>query len=445
MGRWESIPEPTWDKEPNLGKLAAICEFYFEWGYKEAIIKRFTTVIWPPAVLRILRWAVLGVDAKAKHPGTALPITPEKKRKLRLTPIGTPSKLITEHFASVGLNSPNLSHDDDERLIVKIHSTRNHSSTDEILEYRLEIAPAQLVRLAESGIKGTRPPEDVDEWVDEGGHDDDGGGRGVNGTKLPPDPDNHIRLWMPAAIVRIVEPDLVEEFEQIQHRKRGRKAEKGRAKTSGSKGPSKRRTAGEDEDEELAPLESELPRLRPVGQFLKKWNSVQMPFPAPMSLNDVFGPDDPFKSIEEPFPSLAEPRHVAKKVISSFDSRSNKSPRISLGHMSPCSGRATLSYLSRDNKRNIDLHARSPSPLASRSTSAMIFPSLRSIDQPQVIEISSDESDAPASNSRPTSAKAGSQARPTSPINKYIRPKRKQIDFNHVDPNLTIGDVIDLT
>jgi holliday junction resolvase YEN1 len=46
----------------------------------------------------------------------------------------------------------------DERLFIRIHSTRIHASTDHVLEYRLEIAPAQLVRLARAGIKGIRPP-----------------------------------------------------------------------------------------------------------------------------------------------------------------------------------------------------------------------------------------------------------------------------------------------
>ncbi|KAM6489071.1 hypothetical protein JOM56_015483 [Amanita muscaria] len=30
----------TWSEEPDVGKLAALCEFYFEWGYREAILER---------------------------------------------------------------------------------------------------------------------------------------------------------------------------------------------------------------------------------------------------------------------------------------------------------------------------------------------------------------------------------------------------------------------
>ncbi|KAG6854265.1 hypothetical protein C0991_008958 [Blastosporella zonata] len=227
MGRAENNLKLTWSKEPDLGKLAATCEFYFEWGYKEAIIKRFRTVIWHSAVLRILRRAVLNLDAKSVG-GALPPATPRKAGKPPREPIGTPSKMIAKHFSSLNLGGPSDSEDDDdERLIVKIHSERKHVSTDEILEYRLEIAPAQFVRIAESGIKGTRSPEGPDEWAD----DDDEDGDGKGGKKPPPDPESHIRVWMPACMVRLVEPRLVEEFEAVQEKKRSKKTRKARGKT----------------------------------------------------------------------------------------------------------------------------------------------------------------------------------------------------------------------
>ena len=277
MGRATSNLKLTWDKEPDLGELAATCEFNFEWGYRDAIIKRFRTVIWPSAVLRILRRAVLDADAKAKRCSGVLPKTPQKKGKPGSTTVGTPSKMITKHFSSMTLNSPDLSHDgDDERLIVKIHSTRCHSSTDGILEYRLEIAPAQLVRLTKSGIKGIRRPEDVDEWADEYDEDDNVGSGGKSrGKKPPPHPESHLRVWMPAAMVRIVEPDLVEEYEQIQRRKREKKTGKGRAKATGNKGKGKSQTNVEDEDEESASSGSELPRLKPIVQKVNKGKAIQ--------------------------------------------------------------------------------------------------------------------------------------------------------------------------
>ncbi|KAG6809715.1 hypothetical protein H0H92_015036 [Tricholoma furcatifolium] len=228
-GRADYYSNLTWSKEPDLGRLAATCEFYFEWGYKEAIIKRFRTVIWHSAVLRILRRAVLDLDAKSKG-AAPLPVTPRKAGKSTEEPIGTPSKMIAKHFSSMNLNDRSDT-EDEEPLIVKVHSERNHVSTDGILEYRLEIAPAQLVRIAESGIKGTRQPEGPDEWAEDD-EDEDGGGRAAKGVKNPPpDPESHMRLWMPACMVRLVEPRLVEKFENVLETKRVKKAGKGRGKT----------------------------------------------------------------------------------------------------------------------------------------------------------------------------------------------------------------------
>ncbi|KAJ7924358.1 hypothetical protein B0H13DRAFT_1978057 [Mycena leptocephala] len=132
---------------PDLGKLAATCEFYFEWGYRDAIIKRFKTVIWHGAEKRGRREIVPSTPTKNGKPGAE----------------GTPSKLITKHFSSLTLNP--VANDDDDRLITRITRTREHAYTDGILEYRLEIRPRQLVLLAESGIKNIRRPLDADVWA----------------------------------------------------------------------------------------------------------------------------------------------------------------------------------------------------------------------------------------------------------------------------------------
>ncbi|KAI0717721.1 PIN domain-like protein, partial [Cerioporus squamosus] len=231
-----------WDKEPDLGRIAGLCEMYFEWGVKHIIIKRFRTVLWPSAVLRILRRAAIIKDRKAAafmlRPRN--PETPRKNGKERRVPPGTPSRMITEHFARITLNTPRRDPEsecdsddeaeDGERLIVKIHSSRRHASTDNVLEYRLEIAPAQLVRLCEAGIKGLRhevPPDLSDS--DDDGDDDDGEGKkgGKKTKKPPPDPESHLRIWLPASMVEIVEPDMVEEFEGEQQKKAEKKAAKG--------------------------------------------------------------------------------------------------------------------------------------------------------------------------------------------------------------------------
>ncbi|KAI0830173.1 hypothetical protein BC628DRAFT_1487129 [Trametes gibbosa] len=253
-----------WDKEPDLGKIAALCEMYFEWGIKEIIIKRFRTVLWPSAVLRILRRAAILKDRKdallAARGAVAggVPCTPRKNGKERHVVPGTPSSMIARHFSAMKLDTPHGHRaaaldeededddEDDEPLIVKIHSSRQHASTDNILEYRLEIAPAQLVRLCEAGLKGLRtalPPDlsdDGEDDDDDGDSDDEGGGgrKGKKKTQKPsPDPDSHVRIWLPACMVEVVEPEMVDEFEGVQKMKADKKAAKTAGTSKGKKAP----------------------------------------------------------------------------------------------------------------------------------------------------------------------------------------------------------------
>ena len=215
-------PELRWTKEPDLAKLAATCEFYFEWGYREAIIKRFRTVIWHSAVLRILRRAVLNMEEAKSTKG--MPATPRKGGECSES--GTPSKMIAKHFSSLDIGTDSDDDKDEEdTLIVQIHSARMHASTDGVLEYRLEIAPRQLVEIAESGIKGTRIPEGPDEWASD--EDNEEGPRPSKRVPKPPiDPETHLRVWMPACMVKLAEPHLVREFEEKEEKKKNKKAGK---------------------------------------------------------------------------------------------------------------------------------------------------------------------------------------------------------------------------
>jgi hypothetical protein len=116
-------------------------------------------------------------------------------------------------------------------LIVKIHSSRTHAYTDSILEYRLEVAPAQLVRLASAGIQGLRKPADTtyDVLPSESEDDSDGdpeetGRRKKRGKGPPPEPDSHLRVWMPACMVRPALSELVERYEASLEAKRTKKS-----------------------------------------------------------------------------------------------------------------------------------------------------------------------------------------------------------------------------
>ena len=206
---------PRWEHEPDLGKLAHLCELHFEWGLKDTIIKRFRTIIWPSIILRALRRSSL--ESATDCRGSS----------------GEPLQDVFE--------TPEDTHDTGGKedgglreLIVKIHGSRTHASTDSILEYRLEVAPAQLVHLASAGIQGLRKPVDTTYDVlpsesegDSGGdpgNGDPGRRRKKCGTGPPLEPDSHLRVWMPACMIRPVLPELVEQYEAGLEAKRARKS-----------------------------------------------------------------------------------------------------------------------------------------------------------------------------------------------------------------------------
>jgi Holliday junction resolvase YEN1 len=250
-GRASDNLKLTWAKEPDLGKLAATCEFYFEWGYRDAIIKRFKTVIWHGAVLRILRRGVLDMEEKRGR-REIVPSTPTKNGKPGAE--GTPSKLITKHFSSLTLNP--VANDDDDRLITRITRTREHAYTDGILEYRLEIRPRQLVLLAESGIKNIRRPLDADVWAgltesgNEGGEEK---AEELTEEERRAREEKEVLVWMPASMVRMAEPRLVEEFEKLEEAKRLKKAGKGTKRSPAKRKPKAKAPIASDEELSDAP------------------------------------------------------------------------------------------------------------------------------------------------------------------------------------------------
>ena len=219
---------PLWEREPDLGKLAHVCELHFEWGLKDIIIKRFRTIVWPSIVLRALRRSAL--ESAVQQESRA-----ERDQDI----LGTPSKLLTRHLSSMGFGAAHDTGGDEDGglrdLIVKIHSSRMHAYTDRILEYRIEVAPTQLVRLASAGIQGLRkladttydvlPSESEDE---SGGGDPDVGDtcrrRKKRGAGPPLEPDSHLRMWAPACMVRSALPELVERYEVELETKRAKKS-----------------------------------------------------------------------------------------------------------------------------------------------------------------------------------------------------------------------------
>ncbi|EIW76723.1 hypothetical protein CONPUDRAFT_146515 [Coniophora puteana RWD-64-598 SS2] len=288
------VSEIRWAREPDVRMLARLCEQKFEWGVKDVIIRRFRTVVWPGAVLRIMRRAVLDAEEERAE---RVPVTPRRdKGKGRVGDDadedmgpGTPSRMIRRHFGSRGvamLNAggaridPSSDVDDGEEqgasgrdtLVLGISQSRKHASTDYMPEYRVQINPSLLVSLAESGVLGdcnrylppdsifyrhlggaTDPeggPTDLGEDADSDGgeldEDEEGGlptasqqrkGNGANGAKKKKaeSPQDPLRLWLPASIVRRVEPRMVRAFEEAQAEKAARKAAKASGASTGTR------------------------------------------------------------------------------------------------------------------------------------------------------------------------------------------------------------------
>ncbi|KAG0704668.1 XPG I-region-domain-containing protein [Suillus ampliporus] len=219
--------------ELNLARAAAFCEEKFgEWGYRTAIIKRFRSLMWEAAIMRVIRRAALEADEKERtkrleHGESSAikgPLTPSLAEA-----VGTPAYLVkkyldmtdVDHRRAAFVTRPSFEgHNSGNRpLITKIFGTRQHVSTDGLLEYRVEVCPSQLVELAQSGIKGKRP----EPASDSAAFDDkliQGSSQATKRTpaKLPPDPHSNMRVWIPVSIVRQVYPGLAVDYEAEQEK-----------------------------------------------------------------------------------------------------------------------------------------------------------------------------------------------------------------------------------
>ncbi|THV08255.1 hypothetical protein K435DRAFT_707930 [Dendrothele bispora CBS 962.96] len=249
-------------KDPSLPMLAEKCEFYFEWGFEESIIKRFRTVIFHGLVLRILRRVVLLRDSS------------DLEDELD----GIADALIQRHFSSSNYQLASRVDDTHLSLVKKICSTRQHVSTSQTLEYRLEIHPGFLVRLISSGIKGIRRPDDANEWdSDESSDDADSGnekGKSKNGKKTYNNPSEPLRVWVPAVLLKEALPKLTEDFEEALRRKQEKKAGKGRKTKDASPSKSRPKTAPKTKVKENLPVDDVVPEVprrksdKPKNSFL---------------------------------------------------------------------------------------------------------------------------------------------------------------------------------
>ncbi|KAF9784713.1 hypothetical protein BJ322DRAFT_864126 [Thelephora terrestris] len=202
----------NWERPLDLGRIAHICELYFEWGVRHVIIKRFRTVIWPAAVFRFLRESVLEKDPQnANGPYLSATAQPSESQP----PSSSPATSTAASLSHLQIGSSSIC----QQLILKIRLSRNHDSTDGLLEYRLEVSPERLVALATAGIKDIRPPLIADICSSDDTSDSD-----KRTKKPPPDPSSNLRVWVAASIVRTAMPSLVDSYEEGAKRKASKKS-----------------------------------------------------------------------------------------------------------------------------------------------------------------------------------------------------------------------------
>ncbi|KAF8193278.1 hypothetical protein K438DRAFT_1674831 [Mycena galopus ATCC 62051] len=380
---WENEPL-TWSKEPNLAKLATTCEFYFGWRDHDRLMKSFKKNIWQGAVLRILRRGVLELEENRRG-GGLVPSTPTRSGEPRVK--WTPSKLITKHFSSMTYNPV----EDDVRLISKITGQREHAFTDHILEYRLEIRPRQLVLLAKSELgEHEWAPLEADLWGNKGGSE----AEELMVEDREVKEEKQVRFWMPASIVRMAEPCLVEEFEQRkkakQLKKTPRKAKsivlrQEESETISPKHTPKAFPTLEPLDlDSGAPSDDELPTFKLHTKAPGKGNQTAALPPVDPFAIDPLSRRTPSRLLPQPFPLSFEAQPLPKRrssiISSDSDSthpRITKSPRKSAKHAFP-------------GKRLSAVRAPSPTPYRHRPPPHNI----------QVIDISND-SDSPPLTATP--------------------------------------------
>jgi Holliday junction resolvase YEN1 len=306
------VPTFEWAKQPSLKEIANRCEMHYEWGVKPLILKRFRNVIWGGALMQVLRASAMEGDERERRSAGVMQ-TPRKGRRAANVAVGTPSKLIARTLSRMELATPRareVAYDDEKPLIVKIHSQRTHASTDGILEYRVEIAPEQFVQITEKGLLGLLGEDGIDvenfgkrralmdDDLDFGGDEDEGGKAGKK-AKGPVHPNDHLRIWVPACMLEVVEPRLVEEFEAIGEAKEQKKRDK-------------ERRAQEKAEGKVSPKKSRAKTTSPTKTKANK----------PAIDDDVFGPVDDWlpANVSQPSQRTSRPKAGPPKKFIDEDS-----------------------------------------------------------------------------------------------------------------------------
>jgi hypothetical protein len=185
----------TWSNDPDLAKIAALCERSFEWGYKEHLIQRFRTLLWPWMALRCIRRVCMNPDT---------PLTCHLPPSLKGIAPQEPSDALTDLFLTTSLE-------------------RTHASTNNLIEYRVSVNPCTFVALAESGLLGIRQAPDI---VSDGNYDEADQMENNHKVKPSQEPSEPFLMWIPAILADAVSLTAVKVFKDQKRLKDQRKARK---------------------------------------------------------------------------------------------------------------------------------------------------------------------------------------------------------------------------
>lgn len=206
-------------------------------------------------MMHVLRRAALEVDENEQRKYT-IPGSNYGTPKSLDGGIGTPASIVRNNlgisnrtdriagaFENQGPRQGQTNIPDRYPLITKVVGSRQHTSTDGILEYRVEISPVQLVEITKSGILGKRaePPHT----------------EGSNVPKELTDPNTSLRLWIPASMLLRVHPTLVEQFFDGQ----GKKKRNGKSRVLPDDFLDKPNDLAEEEDSIIAGSSTRVGRL----------------------------------------------------------------------------------------------------------------------------------------------------------------------------------------
>ena len=174
-------------RQPDIAKLASLCERFFSWGTSSGILEKFDSIIWDGACLRMLTdvrdyWCTSSCNLPLIEPLFPQDWTIETRAGVHHRPAMPPFNVSS---------------------ILRITSSKmNRAPAMSFKSYRIEFSTGTLILVAKSGIKGLRAAT-----LNTLGNDY----HAVNNLKSFQPRSRH-SAWIPASILRHALPEMVNDF-----------------------------------------------------------------------------------------------------------------------------------------------------------------------------------------------------------------------------------------